>query len=114
MAPSSMKTLDEFKIDNIKEYFHWWDLVEGRKTVGAIKGIALFLKRKVINSSKNVKSESDTNKKIDLLSSQMNALASLMVLNIAMEDEGDSLFSKGIIASGLVTEENSNNKEDHL
>ena len=81
------------------------DLVfEGRKTVGAIKGIALLLKRRVITTSKSVKSETDTNLKIDMLSNQCNALASLLILNLAMEDEGEGLFSKGIIASGLFTE----------
>ena len=81
------------------------DLVfEGRRTVGAIKGIALFLKRRVINTSKSVKSETDTNRKIDMLSNQCNALASLLILNLAMEDEGEGLFSKGIIAAGLFTE----------
>ena len=79
-------------------------IFEGKKSVGAIKSIALFLKRKVIIYSKRVKSESDTNKKIDMLSSQCSALASLLILNLAMEDEGEGLFSKGIIASGLFTE----------
>ena len=89
-------------------------IFEGKKSVGAIKSIALFLKRKVIIYSKRVKSESDTNKKIDMLSSQCSALASLLILNLAMEDEGEGLFSKGIIASGLFTEndtETTNEKE---
>jgi len=83
------------------------DLVfEGRRSVGAIKAIALFLKRRVITTSKSVKSETDTNRKIDMLSNQCNALASLLILNLAMEDEGEGLFSKGIIAAGLFTESN--------
>jgi hypothetical protein len=39
-----------------------------------------------------------------MLSNQCNALASLLILNLAMEDEGEGLFSKGIIAAGLFTE----------
>jgi hypothetical protein len=100
-----MKTLTQF-IENTKMKDEEELLFEGKKSVGAIKSIALFLKRKVIIYSKRVKSESDTNKKIDMLSSQCSALASLLILNIAMEDEGEGLFSKGIIASGLFTETN--------
>ena len=81
-------------------------IFEGKKSVGAIKSIALFLKRKVIIHSQRVKSESDTNKKIDMLSSQCSDLASLLILNLAMEDEGEGFFSKRIIASGLFTETN--------
>ena len=81
-------------------------LFEGRKSVGAIKGLALYIKKRVISYAKRVKSESDTNKKIDMLSSQCSALASLLILNLAMEDKGEGLFSKGIIASGLFTETN--------
>ena len=96
-----MKTLNQFRkfftADGDLNVKNNDDLVfEGRRTVGAIKGIALLLKRRVITTSKSVKSETDTNLKIDMLSNQCNALA--------MEDEGEGLFSKGIIASGLFTE----------
>jgi len=81
------------------------EMPEGKITTGAIKGLALFIKKKVISYSKRVKSEEDTNRKIDVLSSQCSALASLLILNLAMEDKGDGLLSKGIIATGLFTEE---------
>ena len=109
-----MKTLTQF-IEESKmkdESYKVEQLFEGRKSVGAIKSIALFIKRKVIVYSKRVKSESDTNKKIDLLSSQCSALASLLMLNLAMEDEGSGLFSKGIIASGLFEEQENETIKD--
>ena len=105
-----MKTLTQF-IEESKMKDDLELLFEGRKSVGAIKGLALYIKKRVISYAKRVKSESDTNRKIDMLSSQCSALASLLILNLAMEDEGESLFSKGIIASGLFTETNNKEKE---
>ena len=64
-----MKTLTQF-IEDYKMKDEEELIFEGKKSVGAIKSIALFLKRKVIIYSKRVKSESDTNKNIDMLSSQ--------------------------------------------
>ena len=38
------------------------EIPEGKITTGSIKGLDLFIKKKVISYSKRVKSEEDTNK----------------------------------------------------
>ena len=99
-----MKRFNQFIEGRQKVFETEQDIPEGRITSSVIKGLAMFIKKKVINYSKRLKSQDDINNKIDLLSSQCSALASLLILNLAMEDKGEGLMSKGIIATGFFTE----------
>ena len=65
--------------------------------------IALAVKKKVINKGREVRSTQDSEKKLDLLSQQVSALAALTLVGISVG--GDGLLSKGGILSGLFTED---------
>ena len=79
------------------------EIEEGKLTDAAARMLALAVKKKVINKGREVRSTQDSEKKLDLLSQQVSALAALTLVGISVG--GDGLLSKGGILSGLFTED---------
>ena len=79
------------------------EIEEGKLSDAAARLIALAVKKKVINKGREVRSTQDSEKKLDLLSQQVSALAALTLVGISVG--GDGLLSKGGILSGLFTED---------
>ena len=79
------------------------EIEEGKLTDVGARLIALAVKKKVINKGREVRSTQDSDKKLDLLSQQISALAALTLVGISVG--GDGLLSKGGILSGLFTED---------
>ena len=79
------------------------EIEEGKLSDAAARLIALAIKKKVINKGREVRSTQDPDKKLDLLSQQVSALAALTLVGISVG--GDGLLSKGGILSGLFTED---------
>lgn len=72
------------------------ELNEKRKGLSSnqIKGISLFLKNKLMSVSSRVKNEKKPDKKLDLLSQQMNIVGGLSLLSVAATGDNSSLLSK--------------------
>ena len=79
------------------------EIEEGKLTDAAARMLALTIKKRVINKGREVRSTQDPDKKMDLLSQQVSALAALTLVGISIG--GDGLLSKGGILSGLFTED---------
>ena len=79
------------------------EIEEGKLSDAAARILALAVKKKVINKGREVRSTQDPDKKLDLLSQQISALAALTLVGISVG--GDGLLSKGGILSGLFTED---------
>ena len=77
------------------------EIEEGKLSDAAARILALAIKKKVINKGREVRSTQDSEKKLDLLSQQVSALAALTLVGISVG--GDGLLSKGGILSGLFT-----------
>ena len=78
------------------------EIEEGKLSDASARILALAIKKKVINKGREVRSTQDSEKKLDLLSQQVSALAALTLVGISVG--GDGLLSKGGILSGLFTE----------
>ena len=79
------------------------EIEEGKLSDAAARILALAIKKKVIRKGREVRSTQDPDKKLDLLSQQISALAALTLVGISVG--GDGLLSKGGILSGLFTED---------
>ena len=79
------------------------EIEEGKLSDTGARLIALAIKKRVINKGREVRSTQDSEKKLDLLSQQISALAALTLVGISVG--GDGLLSKGGILSGLFTED---------
>ena len=88
------------------------EIEEGRLSDAGARLIALAVKKKVINKGREVRSTQDPDKKLDLLSQQVSALAALTLVGISVG--GDGLLSKGGILSGLFTEDLEEEMESKL
>ena len=88
------------------------EIEEGKLSDAAARLIALAIKKKVINKGREVRSTQDPDKKLDLLSQQVSALAALTLVGISVG--GDGLLSKGGILSGLFTEDLEEEMESKL
>ena len=71
-------------------------------TGGIAKVLAMGLKRKVIGIGNQVDSTTDLEKKINLLSKQINVIAGLVLTTISVSDE-KGLLSKGAILTSLLS-----------
>jgi len=69
-------------------------------TSSIAKVLAMGLKRKVIGVGNQVESATDLEKKINLLSKQINVIAGLVLTTISVSDE-KGLLSKGAILTSL-------------
>ena len=72
-------------------------------TGGIAKVLAMGLKRKVIAIGNQVESATDLEKKINLLSKQINVIAGLVLTTISVSDE-KGLLSKGAILTSLFSQ----------
>ena len=88
------------------------EIEEGKLSDAAARLIALAIKKRVINKGREVRSTQDPDKKLDLLSQQISALAALTLVGISVG--GDGLLSKGGILSGLFTEDFPKEMESEL
>ena len=88
------------------------EIEEGKLSDAAARILALAVKKKVINKGREVRSTQDSEKKLDLLSQQVSALAALTLVGISVG--GDGLLSKGGILSGLFTEDFQKEIESNL
>ena len=88
------------------------EIEEGKLSDAAARILALAIKKKVINKGREVRSTQDSDKKMDLLSQQVSALAALTLVGISVG--GDGLLSKGGILSGLFTEDLEEEMESKL
>ena len=88
------------------------EIEEGKLSDAAARILALAIKKKVINKGREVRSTQDPDKKMDLLSQQISALAALTLVGISVG--GDGLLSKGGILSGLFTEDLEEEMESKL
>jgi hypothetical protein len=71
---------------------------------GIIKSLAFFLRNKLSHNVKNGLSATAPTEKLDAILSALGIVGSIGVMNIAMEDKGKSLLSKGVIMRGLINE----------
>ena len=88
------------------------EIEEGKLSDTGARLIALAVKKKVIRKGREVRSTQDPDKKMDLLSQQVSALAALTLVGISVG--GDGLLSKGGILSGLFTEDLEEEMESKL
>ena len=88
------------------------EIEEGKLSDAAARILALAIKKKVINKGREVRSTQDSDKKLDLLSQQISALAALTLVGISVG--GDGLLSKGGILSRLFTEDFQKEIESNL
>ena len=76
------------------------EILQEGMTGGIAKVLAMGLKRKVIGIGNQVDSTTDLEKKINLLSKQINVIAGLVLTTISVSDE-KGLLSKGAILNSL-------------
>ena len=77
---------------------------KGTITSGMIKFLRFLLRNKLSNKIREGKSSKDLIQKLDSMLDVQGILGSIGIMNIAMEDKGSSLMSKGIIIRGLINE----------
>ena len=73
-------------------------------TSGMIKSLGFLLRNKLSNKIKLGKSSKDLGQKLDSMLDAQGILGSIGIMNIAMEDKGQSLMSRSIIIRGLINE----------
>ena len=88
------------------------EIEEGKLSDAGARILALAIKKRVINKGREVRSTQDPDKKLDLLSQQVSALAALTLVGISVG--GNGLLSKGGILSGLFTEDFQKELESNL
>ena len=71
---------------------------------GVIKTLAFFLRNKLGSKVKQGLSSTNTTEKLDAILSALGIVGSIGVMNIAMEDKGKGLLSRGVIIRGLINE----------
>ena len=77
---------------------------EGRVTPSIVKGLGFLLRNKLSNKIKQGKSSKDLGQKLDSMLDAQGILGSIGIMNIGMEDKGQSLMSSSIIIRGLINE----------
>ena len=77
---------------------------EGKTATAMVKSLGFLLRNKLSHKTKEGKSAKDTNLKLDAILDAQGILGSIGIMNLALEDKGSSLFSRGIIMRGLVEE----------
>ena len=77
---------------------------EGTFTSGMIKSLGLMLRNKFSQRIKSGKTSKDLSQKLDALLDAQGIIGSIGIMNIGMEDGGQSLMSRSIIIRGLINE----------
>ena len=77
---------------------------EGTFTSGMIKSLGFMLRNKLSQKIKSGKASKDLSQKLDALLDAQGIIGSIGIMNIGMEDGGQSLMSRSIIIRGLINE----------
>ena len=77
---------------------------EGTFTSGMIKSLGFMLRNKLSQKIKIGKASKDLSQKLDALLDAQGIIGSIGIMNIGMEDGGQSLMSRSIIIRGLFNE----------
>ena len=77
---------------------------EGTFTSVMIKSLGFMLRNKLSQRIKSGKSSKDLSQKLDALLDAQGIIGSMGIINIGMEDKGQSLMSRSIIIRGLINE----------
>ena len=77
---------------------------EGTFTSDMIKSLGFMLRNKLSQKIKSGKSSKDFSQKLDALLDAQGIIGSIGIMNIGMEDGGQSLMSRSIIIRGLINE----------
>ena len=77
---------------------------EGTLTSDMIKSLGFMLRNKLSQKIKSVKASKDLSQKLDALLDAQGIIGSIGIMNIGMEDKGQSLMSRSIIIRGLINE----------
>ena len=73
-------------------------------TPALVKGLGFMLRNKLSQKIQNGKASKDLSQKLDALLDAQGIIGSIGIMNIAMEDKGQSLMSRSIIIRGLINE----------
>ena len=79
-------------------------ITEGTFTSGMIKSLGFMLRNKLSQKIKSGKASKDLSQKLDALLDAQGIIGSIGIMNIGMEDGGQSLMSRSIIIRGLINE----------
>ena len=77
---------------------------EGIFTSGMIKSLGFMLRNKLSKKIQSGKASKDLSQKLDALLDAQGIIGSIGIMNIGMEDGGQSLMSRSIIIRGLINE----------
>ena len=77
---------------------------EGKITPALVKGLGFMLRNKLSQKIQSGKSSKDLSQKLDALLDAQGILGSIGIMNIGMEDKGQSLMSRSVIIRGLINE----------
>ena len=77
---------------------------EGRVTPALVEGLGFMLRNKLSQKIKSGKASKDLSQKLDALLDAQGIIGSIGIMNIGMEDGGQSLMSRSIIIRGLINE----------
>ena len=77
---------------------------EGKITPALVKGLGVMLRNKLSQKIQSGKASKDLSQKLDALLDAQGILGSIGIMNIGMEDKGQSLMSRSIIIRGLINE----------
>ena len=77
---------------------------EGKVTPSIVKGLGFLLRNKLSQKIQSGKSSKQFNEKLDAILDAQGILGSIGIMNIGMEDKGQSLMSRSIIIRGLINE----------
>ena len=77
---------------------------EGTFSSGMIKSLVFMLRNKLSQRIKSRKASKDLSQKLDALLDAQGIIGSIGIMNIGMEDGGQSLMSRSIIIRGLINE----------
>ena len=73
-------------------------------TPALVKGLGFMLRNKLSQKIQSGKSSKQFNEKLDAILDAQGILGSIGIMNIGMEDGGQSLMSRSIIIRGLINE----------
>ena len=80
------------------------NITEGKITSALVKGLGFMLRNKLSQKIKSGKASKDLSQKLDALLDAQGIIGSIGIMNIGMEDGGQSLMSRSIIIRGLINE----------
>ena len=73
-------------------------------TPALVKGLGFMLRNTLSQRIKSRKASKDLSQKLDALLDAQGIIGSIGIMNIGMEDGGQSLMSRSIIIRGLINE----------